>query len=71
MKTAAKRKSGRLVKKTIELDESAIEICRCYFNAETDKAAVNSAIRLIVEESEIIATHKKLGGQVRLTPRFS
>lgn len=60
-----------LTKKTIELDQNAINRLRVIFNVSTDKEAVNRAIQLIAEEDEIIKTHKALVGKANLKNLFS
>lgn len=59
-----------IVKKTIELDAEAIKRLRRIFDVNTDKEAVNKAIRLIAQEDEIIKTHEALAGSVELKDLF-
>jgi len=54
---------GRLVKKTIELDQDYIDRARVIFGVRTDKAAVNKALELAVIDDEIIKAHKLIGGK--------
>lgn len=58
------------VKKTMEMDQEAIEKLRKIFNVKTDKEAVNRALRLVVSEDEIIETHQKLSGTLELEEMF-
>lgn len=60
-----------LVKKTIELDPRAIRKLRLIFDVETDKDAVNRAIRLVAQEDEIISTHRQLAGKAALRDLFA
>ena len=54
---------GRLVKKTIELNQDYIDRARVIFGVRTDKAAVNKALELAVIDDEIIETHGLIGGK--------
>jgi Arc/MetJ family transcription regulator len=54
---------GRLVKKTIELNQDYIDRARVIFGVRTDKAAVNKALELAVIDDEIIKTHELIGGK--------
>jgi Arc/MetJ family transcription regulator len=45
---------GRIVKKTIELNQDYINRARVIFGVRTDKAAVNKALELAVIDDEII-----------------
>ncbi len=45
---------GRIVKKTIELNQDYIDRARVIFGVRTDKAAVNKALELAVIDDEII-----------------
>lgn len=59
-----------LVKKTIELDQKAIDRLRVIFAVSTDKEAVNSAIQLVSQEDKIIQTHLRLAGKASLKKVF-
>ena len=54
---------GRLVKKTIELNQDYIDRARVIFGVRTDKAAVNKALELAVVDDEIIKAHELIGGK--------
>ena len=54
---------GRIVKKTIELNQDYIDRARVIFGVRTDKAAVNKALELAVIDDEIIKAHESLGGK--------
>ena len=54
---------GRLVKKTIELNQDYIDRARAIFGVRTDKAAVNKALELAVIDDEIIKAHELIGGK--------
>jgi Arc/MetJ family transcription regulator len=54
---------GRLVKKTIELNQDYIDRARVIFGVRTDKAAVNKALELAVIDDEIIKAHELIGGK--------
>jgi Arc/MetJ family transcription regulator len=54
---------GKLVKKTIELNQDYIDRARVIFGVRTDKAAVNKALELAVIDDEIIMAHELIGGQ--------
>lgn len=58
-------------KKTIEIDVEAIKKVRKIFDLDTDKEAVNQALRLIAEEDDIIKIHEKLAGKLSLEDIFS
>ncbi len=54
---------GRIVKKTIELNQDYIDRARVIFGVRTDKAAVNKALELAVIDDEIIKVHELIGGK--------
>lgn len=54
---------GRIVKKTIELDQDYIDRARVIFDVKTDKAAVNKALELVIIDDEIIKAHELIGGK--------
>jgi Arc/MetJ family transcription regulator len=54
---------GRLVKKTIELNQDYIDRARVIFGVRTDKAAVNKALELAIVDDEIIKAHELIGGK--------
>jgi Arc/MetJ family transcription regulator len=54
---------GRLVKKTIELNQDYIDRARVIFGVRTDKAAVNKALELAIIDDEIIKAHELIGGK--------
>jgi Arc/MetJ family transcription regulator len=54
---------GKLVKKTIELNQDYIDRARVIFGVRTDKAAVNKALELAVIDDEIIMAHELIGGK--------
>ena len=54
---------GKLVKKTIELNQDYIDRARVIFGVRTDKAAVNKALELAVIDDEIIKAHELIGGK--------
>ena len=54
---------GRLVKKTIELNQDYIDRARVIFGVRTDKAAVNKAMELAVIDDEIIKANELIGGK--------
>ena len=58
-------------KTTIELDEAVVKKLRRFFDTKTDKDAVNRALRLIADESDIIETHTALAGKLELDGPFS
>lgn len=49
------------VKKTIMLNQNYINKALQIFNVKTEQEAVNRALEVIVEESEIIQVHDELG----------
>jgi len=57
---------GRMVKKTIELDQDYIDKVRMIFRARTDKEAVNKALELAIIDDEIIGAHDRAGGKGNL-----
>ena len=58
------------VKKTIELDEDLVKKMRKIFDVKTDKEAVNSALRMVSAEDDIIKAHKKVAGQADIDEVF-
>jgi Arc/MetJ family transcription regulator len=54
---------GRIVKKTIELNQDYIDRARVIFGVRTDKAAVNKALEMAVIDDEIIKAHELIGGK--------
>ena len=57
---------GRMVKKTIELDQDYIDKVRMIFRVRTDKEAVNKALELAIIDDQIITAHKRAGGKGEL-----
>jgi Arc/MetJ family transcription regulator len=49
-------------KKTIYLNQDYINKAIKIFNVKTEKDAVNKALEVVIEESEIIETHNEIGG---------
>ena len=54
---------GKIVKKTIELDQDYIDRARVIFGLKTEKAAVNKALALVIIDDEIIRAHELVGGK--------
>jgi Arc/MetJ family transcription regulator len=54
---------GKIVKKTIELDQDYIDRARVIFGLKTEKAAVNKALEMVVIDDEIITAHELIGGK--------
>ena len=54
---------GKIVKKTIELNQEYIDRAREIFGVRTEKAAVNKALELVMIDDEIIKTHELIGGK--------
>lgn len=52
----------RYVKKTISLNQEYINKAIKLFNVKTEKEAVNKALEVAVEESDIIEAHRQIGG---------
>ncbi len=50
------------VKKTMFLNKNYIKKALRILNTKTEKEAVNKALEIVVEEDEIIHTHKEIGG---------
>ena len=53
---------GKIVKKTIELNQDYIDRARVIFGVKTDKAAVNKALEMVMIDDEIIEAHELVGG---------
>ena len=53
---------GKIVKKTIELNQDYIDRARVIFGVKTDKAAVNKALEMVMIDDEIIEAHELAGG---------
>ena len=54
---------GKIVKKTIELNQDYIDRAREIFGVRTEKAAVNKALELVMIDDEIIKAHELVGGK--------
>ena len=54
---------GKIVKKTIELNQDYIDRARVIFGVKTEKAAVNKALELLIIDDEIIKAHELIGGK--------
>jgi len=54
---------GKIVKKTIELNQDYIDRAREIFGVRTEKAAVNKALELVMIDDEIIKAHELIGGK--------
>lgn len=54
---------GKIVKKTIELNQDYIDRARVIFGVRTEKAAVNKALELVIIDDEIIKVHELIGGK--------
>ncbi len=54
---------GKIVKKTIELNQEYIDRAREIFGVRTEKAAVNKALELVMIDDEIIKAHELIGGK--------
>lgn len=54
---------GKLVKKTIELNQTYIDRVRVIFGVKTEKAAVNKALEMVIIDDEIIKAHEFIGGK--------
>ena len=54
---------GKLVKKTIELNQYYIDKARAIFGVKTEKAAVNKALEMVIIDDEIIKAHDLIGGK--------
>ena len=54
---------GKIVKKTIELNQDYIDRARVIFGVRTEKAAVNKALELVMIDDEIIKAHELIGGK--------
>jgi len=54
---------GKIVKKTIELNQDYIDRARVIFGVKTEKAAVNKALELLMIDDEIIKAHELIGGR--------
>ena len=54
---------GKVVKKTIELNQDYIDRAREIFGVRTEKAAVNKALELVMIDDEIIKAHESIGGK--------
>jgi hypothetical protein len=54
---------GKIVKKTIELNQDYIDRARVIFGIKTEKAAVNKALEMVMIDDEIIKAHELVGGK--------
>ena len=54
---------GKIVKKTIELNQDYIDRARLIFGVKTEKAAVNKALEMVMKDDEIIKAHELVGGK--------
>lgn len=55
--------SDNLVKKTIYLNQDYINKVLEIFHVKTEKDAVNLALKVVCEESDIIKIHEEIGGK--------
>ena len=61
---------SKVKKKTIELDQDAVDKVRMIFGVKTDKEALNLALKTIAAEDEIIRAQRALAGKLDLEDRF-
>lgn len=54
---------GKIVKKTIELNQDYIDRARVIFGMKTEKAAVNKALEMVMIDDDIIKAHELIGGK--------
>ena len=54
---------GKIVKKTIELDQDHIDRSRIIFGVKTEKMAVNKALEMVMIDDEIIKVHGRIEGK--------
>ena len=54
---------GKIVKKTIELNQDYIDRAREILGVKTEKAAVNKALEMVMIDDEIIEAHESIGGK--------
>lgn len=62
--------SVKYVKKTIFLNQDYVNRVLRIFDVKTEKDAVNKALEMVVEDSEIIETHKEIGGKGKISRIF-
>ena len=60
----------KFVKKTILLNQDFINKAIRLFNVKTEKEAVNRALEIVIEESDIIDVHKEIGGTAEIEDVF-
>ncbi len=58
------------VKKTMFLNKAYIKKALRILNAKTEKEAVNKALEIVVEEDDVIAAHKAVGGSGALETEY-
>ncbi|MBF0199285.1 MAG: type II toxin-antitoxin system VapB family antitoxin [Planctomycetes bacterium] len=61
---------SELTKKTVFLNQDNINKAIKLFNVRTEKEAINRALELVIEESDIIETHREFAGKVKLESVF-
>lgn len=54
---------GKIVKKTIELNQDSIGRARVIFGVKAEKAAVNIALQMLMMDDEIIKARELIGAK--------
>ena len=60
-----------LTKKTVFLNQDHIDKAIKLFNVKTEKDAINRALELVIEEGDIIESHRALAGSAEIDNVFA
>ena len=62
---------SQLTKKTVFLNQDNIDKAVKLFNVKTEKDAINRALELVIEEGDIIESHRVLAGTAEIDDVFA
>ena len=62
---------SQLTKKTVFLNQDNIDKAIKLFNVKTEKDAINRALELVIEECDIIESHRALAGTAEIDNVFA
>lgn len=62
---------SQLTKKTVFLNQDNIDKAVKLFNVKTEKDAINRALELVIEEADIIESHRDCAGKADIDDIFA
>jgi hypothetical protein len=62
---------SQLTKKTVFLNQENIDKAVKLFNVKTEEDAINRALELVIEEADIIDSHRVLAGTAEIDDVFA